>query len=105
VALLDAGYEVTMVDMVHRGDVVDAVRKITGKGVTLWKTDVTDPTFLGHVFDCTKPDAVIHLAGFKSVSESVQDPLRYYRNNLDSLLTICEVMKAHGAKKLVYSSR
>lgn len=104
VALLDAGHEVVMVDMVNRSDVVDAVRKITRKAVAMWKADSTDPTWLSHVFDCTKPDAVIHLAGFKSVAESVRDPLRYYRNNLDSLLTLCEVMKTHGVKKLVYSS-
>ena len=56
------------------------------------------------IFDENKIDAVIHFAGLKAVGESVAKPLEYYRNNLDSTLTLCEVMRDHGCKRLVFSS-
>ena len=49
-------------------------------------------------------DAVIHFAGYKAVGESVEKPLEYYRNNLDSTLTLCEAMRKHGVKRIVFSS-
>ena len=59
---------------------------------------------MNRVFEENKIDVVIHFAGLKAVGESVHQPLRYYRNNLDSTLTLCEVMAAHGCKRLVFSS-
>ena len=64
----------------------------------------SDSAAMNALFDREKIEAVIHFAGFKAVGESVQKPLMYYRNNLDSTMTLLEVMRAHGVKKLVFSS-
>ena len=106
VELLDAGYEVVIVDNLSNSkeDVVDKIKKITGKKVKFYKEDVCDYDALDKIFKKEKVDAVIHFAGFKAVGESVSKPLMYYRNNLDSTLTLLEVMKENNCKKIVFSS-
>lgn len=103
--LLD-GHQVTVVDNLSNSseESLRRVERITGKKVDFHKLDVCDKQLLSEIFTNNKFDAAIHFAGLKSVGESVQKPLEYYRNNIDSTLALCEVMQAHGVKKLVFSS-
>ena len=87
-----------------RPDVMDRLEKITGRRPVFYRMDMADRTALERVFTENAIDAVIHLAGFKAVGESVQKPVAYYRNNLDTTLTLLETMAAHGVKKLIFSS-
>ena len=104
--LLDLGYEVVIVDDLSnaRADVIDRLEKITGRRPVFYRADMADRTALDRVFTENRIDAAIHLAGFKAVGESVQKPVAYYRNNLDSTLTLLETMATHGVKKLIFSS-
>ena len=106
VELLANNYEVVVIDNFDNSkpEVIDAVKKITNKDFTFIEGDVCDKLFVEKVFTENKIDAVIHFAGYKAVGESVKEPLKYYRNNLDSTLTLLEVMKEHNCKKLVFSS-
>ncbi|HJQ09267.1 MAG TPA: UDP-glucose 4-epimerase GalE [Candidatus Saccharimonadales bacterium] len=83
---------------------LERLEKITGVAVPFYEVDCADKSALSKVFDEHHIDAVIHFAGLKAVGESVSQPLRYYRNNLDSTLSLCEVMQEKGVKKLVFSS-
>ncbi len=87
-----------------RADVVDRIETITGKRPIFYPVDVTDREAVDKIFSEHLIDAVIHFAGFKAVGESCRIPLAYYRNNLDSTLTLLEVMRAHGCKRFVFSS-
>ncbi len=104
--LLSAGHEAVIADNYYNSceEVLRRLETITGKPVVHELVDVCDKAALSRVFDKYAFDAVIHFAGYKAVGESVGKPLEYYRNNLDSTLTLCEVMRAHGVKRLVFSS-
>ena len=106
VELLQKGYEVIIADNFFNSsrDVPDRIAKITGRWPKVYELDVADGPALERVFAENSIDAVIHFAGLKAVGESCQIPLRYYRNNLDTTLTLLETMEAHGCKKLVFSS-
>ncbi len=106
VQLLEAGYEVTVVDNLSNSceESLNRVEKITGKSVKFYKVDMVDKEALRGVFAENKFDAAIHFAGLKAVGESVAVPLRYYQNNLCSTLNLCELMSEYGVKKLVFSS-
>lgn len=85
-------------------EAIKRLEKISGKTIPNYEGDVCDKAFVSQVFADNSIDAVIHFAGLKSVGESVKDPLSYYRNNLDSTLTLCEAMKDAGVRKLIFSS-
>jgi UDP-glucose 4-epimerase len=104
--LLDRGYGVVIVDDLSnaRPDVIDRLETITGRRPVFYRADMADRAAVETVFTENAIDAVIHLAGFKAVGESVQKPVAYYRNNLDTTLTLLEAMAAHGVKKLIFSS-
>lgn len=106
VELLNNGYEVVIVDNLSNSkiDVIDKIKTITNKDVKFYEVDVCDKEKLVEVFQNEKIDAVIHFAGFKAVGESVLNPLLYYRNNLDSTLTLLEVMSKFDIKRIVFSS-
>ena len=106
VELIKAGHHPIIVDDLSnaRRDVRDRIGDITGWLPALYEIDCADKKELQQVFHDHKIDAVIHFAGFKAVGESVREPLKYYRNNLDSTLTLLEVMEQFGCKKLVFSS-
>lgn len=106
VELLTAGYDVVIADNLSNAkvSVQDGIEKITGKRPKLYQIDVQDKTALEQVFNENQIDAVIHFAGFKAVGESCRIPLAYYRNNLDTTLTLLEVMQEHGCKRIVFSS-
>lgn len=106
VELLNAEYEVVVVDNLSnaKADVIDRIEKITQKRPAFYELDCCDRVSLCNVFAEHQIDAVIHFAGCKAVGESVKKPLEYYRNNLDSTMTLLEVMKEFGCKKFVFSS-
>ena len=106
VELLDSGYDVVIVDNLSNSkkDVVDKIEKITKKKVKFYEEDLCHYDKLDKIFEKEKIDAVIHFAGYKAVGESVAKPLMYYRNNIDSTLTLLEVMGKHNCKKIVFSS-
>ena len=106
VELLNAGYEVVVVDNLSNSSEValDRVREITGKSLNFYALDIRDAEGLTKVFAAHDVDAVIHFAGLKAVGESVQQALRYYQNNVQGSLTLCDVMQQHGVFNLVFSS-
>lgn len=106
VELLNAGYDVTVVDNLDNSKEValERVAELTGKSAVFHKVDLVDRPALEAVFDAKPVDAVIHFAGLKAVGESVRIPLRYYQNNITGTLVLCEVMAAKGCKNLVFSS-
>ena len=104
--LLDNNYEVIIIDNLcnSKKSVIDKIKEITKKEVKFYEFDLSDKQSLEKVFVENKIDAVIHFAGLKAVGESVEKPLMYYRNNLDSTMTLLEVMNKFDCKKLVFSS-
>ena len=80
------------------------VEKITGKSVKLYELDIKDNAKLAEVFKENKIDAVIHFAGLKAVGESVQKPIMYYRNNIDTTLSLLETMKKYDVNNILFSS-
>ena len=106
VELLNAGHNVVIVDNLSnaKADVIDRIETITGKRPAFYEIDCADGKALRTAFEEQKIDAVIHFAGFKAVGESVKKPLQYYRNNLDSTMTLLETMEEFGCKRLVFSS-
>ncbi len=106
VELLNSGYDVVVVDNLcnSKEESIRRIEQITGKQVSFYKADLLDREALEHIFDCEPIDAVIHFAGLKAVGESVQKPLEYYHNNLTGTLILCDVMRRHGVKRIVFSS-
>ena len=106
VELINAGYEPIVVDDLSNAkeDVIDRIEIITGKRPVFYKVDCKDKEAMRKVFSDNKIDSVIHFAAYKAVGESVKIPLEYYRNNIDSTLTLMEVMEEFGCKKFVFSS-
>lgn len=106
VEMLNAGYDIVVVDNYSNSspEALKRVKELTGKDFPIYEADVCDSEAMNALFDREKIEAVIHFAGYKAVGESVQKPLMYYRNNLDSTMTLLEVMRAHDVKKLVFSS-
>ena len=106
VELLNAGYEIIVVDSFSNSkpEVLKRIQEITNKKFKFYKLDILDKTALEKVFSENKIEAVIHFAGLKAVSESVQIPISYYHNNITGTLILCEVMKKHNVKKMVFSS-
>lgn len=106
VELINAGYEIVVIDNFSnsKSDVVDKIKEITNKDFKFYEGDCCDKNILNKIFEENEISSVIHFAGFKAVGESVSVPLKYYRNNLDSTITLLEVMKEHNCKKFVFSS-
>ena len=106
VELLNAGYDVVIADNLYNSKalVVDRIETITGRRPAFYPIDVLDREALTDLFDREKIDAVIHFAGYKAVGESTRKPIEYYHNNLESTLTLCDVMRRHGCKSFVFSS-
>ena len=106
VELINSGYDVVVVDNYYNScpESIRRVEKITGKKVKLYEVDVKEKDKLDKVFKENKIDAVIHFAGLKAVGESVQKPELYYRNNIDTTLTLLECMKENNVKKIIFSS-
>lgn len=106
VALLEAGYEVVVVDNLCNSDkeAVHRVEELTGKQIAFYEADLTDREAVERIFSEQTIDCVIHFAGLKAVAESVRKPLEYYYNNIVGTLVMCDSMRRHGCKCLVFSS-
>lgn len=106
VELLNDGYEVVVLDNLSNSseESLRRVEKITGKKIPFYKGDIRIREDIEKAFRENKIDAVIHFAGLKAVGESVEKPLEYYSNNITGTLLLCEVMREHGVKNMVFSS-
>ena len=107
VELIEAGYDVIVADNMSNCDMTcfEGVKKITGRDdIPFFKIDFTDPVATELLFTTNEIDAVIHFAAFKAVGESVDEPLKYYKNNLSSFMNVIESAKAHGCTNILFSS-
>ena len=106
VAMLDAGHDVAVVDNFANSsaEAIARVEKITGKKVALYEADVADKERMMEILKAEMPDCIIHFAGLKAVGESVAMPVEYYRNNIDTTLTLLECMRELGLTNIVFSS-
>ena len=106
VELLQRDYNVVIADDLSnaRPDVPERIRQITGRAPAVYHMDAADRPALDRVFREHPIAAAVHLAGYKAVGESVQKPLAYYRNNLDTTLALLDVMADHGVHRLIFSS-
>ena len=106
VELLNAGYEVVVLDNLYNSseEAVRRVEEITGKKVAFYNADLLDRPAVEKVFEKENIDSVIHFAGLKAVGESVAKPLEYYHNNITGTLILCDVMRNHGVKNIIFSS-
>lgn len=106
VALIEAGYDVVIIDNLSNSDLgaVEGVRKITGVDVPFEQVDCCDKEALRAVFKKYAFNSVIHFAAYKAVGESVEKPLKYYSNNLGSFVNILELMQEEGRSNVLFSS-
>ena len=106
VELLNSGYEVVVMYNLYNASekALERVEQITGKKLTFYNVDMLDKDAMNAIFEKESIDSVIHFAGYKAVGESVQKPLEYYHNNITGTLNLCDVMRHHGVKKLIFSS-
>lgn len=106
VELLSAGHDVVIVDDYSNSgpEALKRVEQITGKSFVAYEADIKDKKAVSQIFYQNNIDCVIHFAGLKAVGESVRQPVRYYRNNIDTTLTLLECMQEAGVKNIVFSS-
>lgn len=106
VELLNNGYEVVVMDNLYNASekAVERVQQITGKTLKFYNADMLDQPAMDQIFEAEKPDAVIHFAGYKAVGESVAKPIEYYHNNMTGTLLLCDTMRKHGCKNIIFSS-
>ncbi len=107
VELIEAGYDVVVADNFSNCDMTcyEGVKKIIGKeDLPLVKMDFCNIEETKGLFSSYQIDAVIHFAGFKAVGESVAEPVKYYKNNLESFINVIEVARHHGCENILFSS-
>ena len=106
VELIQQGFDVVVLDDFSRSEklMVDGIEKITGKNVICYKGSCTDAKFLDTVFSKENFDSVIHFAAYKSVSESVEQPLLYYQNNVGSMTALLKAMEKFHVNEIIFSS-
>ena len=106
VELLNEGYDIAVIDNFSNSkkEVIDKIKSITNKEFNFYEGDCQNKEILRKIFKENDISSVIHFAGFKAVGESVQKPIMYYRNNIDSTLSLLEVMNEFDVKKIVFSS-
>lgn len=106
VELLNSGYDVVVMDNLYNSNkkALDRVEQITGKKLAFYQVDMLDKAAVNDIFEKETIDSVIHFAGYKAVGESVRKPLEYYHNNITGTLNLCDVMRNHGVKNIIFSS-
>ena len=106
IAMIDAGHEVVIVDNFYNSspESIRRVGKIMKKRVSLYEADVADRSKMMEILSAEMPDCIIHFAGLKAVGESVEMPVEYYRNNIDTTLCLLECMKELDLTNIVFSS-
>jgi len=105
-ALQAAGFEVVGVDDFSNSspEVLNRLERLSGTKPVFERADVCDAAALERIFTLHRPDAVVHFAAFKAVGESTAQPLAYYRNNIGGLVNVCETMRRHACRRIVFSS-
>ena len=105
VELLEAGYEVVVVDNLYNASrkSMDRIEQITGKKPIFYEADILDREALNKIFEKEQIDSVIHFAGLKAVGESVAKPIEYYYNNIAGTLVLCDVRISYSAPLLPYT--
>lgn len=106
VELLNAGEDIVVLDNLSNSKerAVEIIKELTGKDFKFYKADLLDRDTVERVFEENDIDSVIHFAGLKAVGESVRKPIEYYHNNITGTLILCDVMRNHGCKRIVFSS-
>ena len=106
IQLLNAGYEAVIIDNLcnSSAEAVKRIGKLAGKEPVFYEADLRNEAVVEEIFTNHKIDSVIHFAGLKAVGESVEKPLEYYENNLGSTFSLCNAMRKHNVKNLVFSS-
>ena len=106
IELMNAGYDVVVVDNLYNSSekALERVEQIAGRKVKFYKADILDRDALNNIFENEQIDSVIHFAGLKAVGESVAKPLEYYHNNMTGTFILCDVMRNHGVKNIIFSS-
>lgn len=106
VELLDSGYDIVIVDNYSNSkpSVIDRIKKITNKDFKTYEADIRDRKVMEDIFRENAIDGVIHFAGLKAVGESTEKPIKYYRNNIDTTLTLLEVMEKFEVNTFIFSS-
>lgn len=106
VSLVEAGFEPVIIDDFSNSQqsALDGLRAILGHDVKCYTANCNDAAVMEEIFQNESIAGVIHFAAYKAVGESVAKPLKYYRNNLDSLMLLLELMPKYGVKNLVFSS-
>ena len=106
VELLNSGEDIIVADDFSNSkpEVIDTIKELTGKDFRFYEGDVADKCLIDRIFSENFIESVIHFAGFKAVGESCVNPVKYYRNNLDTTLSLLEIMSKYGCKKFVFSS-
>lgn len=106
IELINAGYDVVVLDNLCNSSEksLERVEQITGKKIPFYKVDILDREGMNEIFEKESIDSVIHFAGLKAVGESVSKPLEYYHNNITGTLLLCDVMRSHNVKNIIFSS-
>ena len=106
IELYKAGYEVDILDNLSNSKVgvLDKIEKLAGKRPGFYEVDLRDYEGMRKVFADGRYDLVLHFAGLKAVAESVEEPLKYYEQNVGGTINLLKCMKEYGVKKIVFSS-
>jgi len=106
VELIQQGFDIVVIDDFSRSEkrMIDGIEKITNQKLIYYQGDCGDLKFLDFVFEKEKIESVIHFAAYKSVNESVVNPLLYYQNNIGSMVSLLSTMEKHGVTELIFSS-
>ncbi|MBQ3919586.1 MAG: UDP-glucose 4-epimerase GalE [Oscillospiraceae bacterium] len=106
IELINAGEDIVIVDNFSNSKprAIELIKEITGKDVKFYEADLLDRDAVRKIFDENDIESVIHFAGLKAVGESVSKPIEYYHNNITGTLILCDEMRRHGCKRLVFSS-
>lgn len=106
IELLNQGHKVVVVDNLvnSHSESLQRVEELTGKNIPFYAVDLSNEAEITNVFSEHSIEAVIHFAGLKAVGESVEQPIRYYDNNIRSTLVLCKLMQSFSVKHLVFSS-
>src|SRR5690625_2981953 len=106
ISLIESGYRVILVDNFSNSnpEIMKKLELILGKNLLAYNIDITDSIALQKIFEKHKIDSVIHFAGLKSVEESIQFPLKYYKNNVLSTINLIEACERFEVNKFIFSS-
>ena len=106
VEFIRQGFDIVLIDDFSKSDqtLLKGIEEITGKKINFFQGDCKDELFLNKLFDREKFDCIIHFAAYKSVNESVREPLMYYDNNLRSMISLLMAMQKYNVNEFIFSS-